>query len=55
MLITRSCDCAGVAKPAVGACGRDRGVTILVRVDVSSGSAGVLAVTLSHQAAGFAP
>ena len=42
-------------KPAVGACGRDRGVTILVRVDVSSGSAGVLAVTLSHQAAGFAP
>ncbi len=39
----------------VDAYGRDRGVTILVRVDVSSGSAGVLAVTLSHQAAGFAP
>ena len=34
---------------------RDRGVTMLLRVHVSSGAAGVLAITLSHQAAGFAP
>ena len=34
---------------------RDRGVTMLVRVDVSGGAGGVLLVTLSHQAAGFAP
>ena len=30
-------------------------VAMLLRVDVSSGAAGVLAVTISHQAAGFAP
>ncbi len=34
---------------------RDRGVTMLVRVDVSGGAGGVLLVSLSHQAAGFAP
>ncbi len=34
---------------------RDRGVTMLVRVDVSGGAGGVLLVALSHQAAGFAP
>jgi len=34
---------------------RDRGVTMLVRVDISAGTNGVLSVALSHQAAGFAP
>jgi len=34
---------------------RDRGVTMLVRVDVAGGAGGVLLVSLSHQAAGFAP
>lgn len=36
-------------------CCRDRGVTMLVRVDISAGTNGVLSVALSHQAAGFAP
>lgn len=30
-------------------------MTMLVRVDVSGGAGGVLLVSLSHQAAGFAP
>lgn len=35
---------------------RDRGVTMLVRVDVATSAAsGVLRVTLSHHPAGFAP
>ena len=34
---------------------RDRGVTMLLRVDVSTSSSGALLVTLSDQAAGFAP
>ena len=35
---------------------RDRGVTMLVRVDVaSSATSGVLRITLSHHPAGFAP
>lgn len=34
---------------------RDRGVTMLVRVDISADTNGVLSVALSHQAAGFAP
>ena len=37
------------------ACVRDRGETLLVRVDVSAHEGGVLAVTVSDQAAGFAP
>ena len=36
-------------------CIRDRGVTMLVRVDISADTNGVLSVALSHQAAGFAP
>lgn len=35
---------------------RDRGVTMLVRVDVATSAAsGVLRVTLSHHPSGFAP
>ena len=34
---------------------RDRGVTMLVRVDVAASASGVLVVTLSHHPAGFAP
>ena len=34
---------------------RDRGVTMLMGLDVSTSSSGVLKVTLSHQPAGFAP
>ena len=34
---------------------RDRGVTMLVRLDVATGPLGVLCITLSHQPAGFAP
>jgi hypothetical protein len=34
---------------------RDRGVTMLVRVDVAATGAGTLLVTLSHHPAGFAP
>jgi putative Ca2+/H+ antiporter (TMEM165/GDT1 family) len=34
---------------------RDRGVTMLVRVDISADTNGMLSVALSHQAAGFAP
>lgn len=34
---------------------RDRGVTMLVRVDVCAAEGGVLVVNVSHQAAGFAP
>lgn len=34
---------------------RDRGITMLVRVDISASTDGVLSVALSHQPAGFAP
>ena len=34
---------------------RDRGVTMLLRVDVSTSSAGALLITLSDHASGFAP
>ena len=34
---------------------RDRGITMLVRVDISASTDGVLSVALSHQPTGFAP
>ena len=34
---------------------RDRGVTMLVRVDVCAAEGGVLVINVSHQAAGFTP
>lgn len=36
-------------------CCRDRGVTMLMRVDICAAEGGVLVVNISHQAAGFAP
>ncbi len=34
---------------------RDRGVTMLMRIDVGASDSGVLRLTLSHHASGFAP
>ena len=34
---------------------RDRGVTMLVRVDICASDAGVLVVSVSHHTGGFAP
>jgi hypothetical protein len=34
---------------------RDRGVTMLVRVDICASDAGVLVVSVSHHSSGFAP